>query len=249
MSASALARPVLAGRGFLPIVIGLALAFALLRALGTLGPASLRGLLPLGFVLMALTPWALLSPAGRREIGLRRPQGRGVWLPALGSGAAASLLCFGLGWALFDRGADHWFVTTAQAFRASVPLQASTPVLFLMFMLPAISFSPVGEEIFFRGLLQRSLETRWSARTSTWIECGFFGLVHLCHHGLVLGAAGWTLRPLSAPLWVLLMMLTARLFAALRERSGSLYPAMVAHASFNLTMSLCIFGLLWPPGG
>ena len=44
----------------------LALLFAAGRAFGVLGPANLRGLLPLGFVLMALIPWLLLDAEGRR---------------------------------------------------------------------------------------------------------------------------------------------------------------------------------------
>jgi membrane protease YdiL (CAAX protease family) len=70
-------------------------------------------------------------------------------------------------------------------------------------------------------------------------------VVHLCHHGLLLTAGGFTLRPLSGAVWVALMFLTALLFAYLRKRSGSLMPAIVAHAGFNLVMNLTIFGFLW----
>jgi uncharacterized protein len=40
-----------------------------------------------------------------------------------------------------------------------------------------VLFSPIGEEIFFRGVLQRALEQRFSVNTSTSIECAAFGLV------------------------------------------------------------------------
>jgi membrane protease YdiL (CAAX protease family) len=87
---------------------------------------------------------------------------------------------------------------------------------------------------------------RFSVRVSTWIECLAFGLVHLAHHGLIIAAAGVVLLPASAAVWVVLMVFTALLFAWLRKRSGSLYPAIAAHMAFNLTMAICIFLRLWP---
>ena len=37
----------------------------------------------------------------------------------------------------------------------------------------------------------------------------------------------------------------ALLFAYLRKASGSLLPAMAAHACFNLVMNITIFSFLW----
>ena len=91
----------------------------------------------------------------------------------------------------------------------------------------------------------RALEQRFSTRISTGLECAAFGLAHLFHHGLFVGATGWTMRPLSGGLWVLAMGLTAALFAALRRRSGSLVPAIAAHAAFNAAMNGVIFSILW----
>jgi len=39
----------------------------------------------------------------------------------------------------------------------------------------------------------------------------------------------------------------ALLFDYLRKASGSLVPALAAHASFTLVMNLTIFGFLWTP--
>lgn len=121
----------------------------------------------------------------------------------------------------------------------------STAKLYLVFTLPALVFSPIGEEIFFRGMLQRSLEEKMSGTASTSIECAAFGVVHLCHHGLAFGAAGVTIRPYSGFLWAFLMFCVALMFAVIRKRSGSLLPAMAAHAAFNMTMNFVIFAFLW----
>jgi len=87
------------------------------------------------------------------------------------------------------------------------------PAPYLIFTVPAVIFSPIGDEIFFRGLLQRALEEKPNVRT--------------------------------AALWVLLMSGVALLFARIRKRSGSLYPAMAAHAAFNAAMNAVILGCLW----
>jgi membrane protease YdiL (CAAX protease family) len=116
-----------------------------------------------------------------------------------------------------------------------------------VFTVPAILFSPIGEEIFFRGLLQHALERRFSPRASTIAECGAFAAIHLCHHGLFLTATGLALRPLSGAIWMLLMFGTAWMFAWLRQSTGSLLPAVVSHAVFNGVMNVTIFGWLWQP--
>jgi uncharacterized protein len=234
----------------LALVIALVLVFAAMRGLGMLGSASLRFLLPLSFVLMAATPWLLLSAHGRRQIGLSWPLGKGAFTRAAALGVTLGMvwaaLCFALGWALFGATADNWFVSVANNYRSIMDTRTfSQAKLHLIFTLPALIFSPIGEEIFFRGVLQRALEERLSRTRSTLIECLLFGVVHLCHHGLVRTAAGLSLLPLSGALWALLMAAAAGLFAWLRHKSGSLYPAMLSHAAFNLAMNLLIFSALW----
>ena len=230
----------------LALVLMLAAAFAAMRAGGVLGPPSLRWLLPVSFTVMALMPWLLMNAEGRRQIGLSRPDRAGAWLPAMAQGALASLACFAIGMALFGRGADNWFVSIANNYRGVMDTAGmSLLTLHLVFTLPALMFSPIAEEIFFRGILQRTLEQHVPERAATLIESAAFGAVHLCHHGLLLGAAGLGWMPLSGSLWMLLMFGTALLFARIRKRSGSLYPAMAAHAAFNLTMNAAIFAALW----
>lgn len=245
-AASGLWRPPIRPGLGLGLVLVCAASFACMRYIGMFGPTSLKWTLPLSFIIMALLPWIMLGIDGRRRIGLRRADAL-RWLPAaIVAGALASLACFVLGLLLFGHGADNWFVSVAANYRRVVDTTGmGAGTLHLVFTLPAALFSPIGEELFFRGTFQEALEQRFSARTSTAIESAAFGLVHLCHHGLLLGVAGLSLRPVSGTLWVLLMFLVAWMFAALRKRSGSLYPAMASHAAFNITMNLAIFSWLW----
>lgn len=212
------------------------------------GPRDVRWLLPLGFVVMAATPWLLLQREGRLQIGLRRPASTIWFWYAAAAGSLAALLCFAIGASLFGVSFDNWYVSIARNYRQTMDTSSfSLLQLHLVFTLPAMIFSPIGEELFFRGVLQTSLEQKWRHGIATSIECGVFGLVHLCHHGLAAGALGLTLRPISGAIWVVLMFGAAWLFATLRRRSGSLYPAIAAHMAFNLTMNVVIFAALWPP--
>lgn len=229
--------------------VAFALVFAAVRVIGTMGPNSLRWVMPLGFVLMAVLPFVLLDKSARREMGLKLPVRLGAYGIAIVTGAAAAFTCFAIGAALFGSGADHWFVSIANGYRRMMDTTGwDVTRLHLVFTLPAIVFSPIGEEIFFRGYLQHVLEQRFSARASTIAECAAFAVIHLCHHGLFLSAAGVGLRPVSGLVWMLLMFSTAMMFAWLRKRTGSLLPAILSHAVFNFVMNLTIFAFLWIPG-
>ena len=230
--------------------LGLALAvvFLFTRAAGTLGTAPLRWLLPVSFLAMGALPWLLLTAHGRRQIGLKAPNGSRFYAVGAATGALAATVCFFIGTALFGNSPDNWFVTIANSYRRTVDTTTFGPLqLYLVFTVPAIIFSPFGEEIFFRGFLQRTLEQRFPVWQSTVAEAGLFAVVHLCHHGLVLSASGFELLPASASMWVVLMFATALLFAWLRKASDSLAPAIVCHMFFNAAMNAFIFAALWPP--
>lgn len=241
-------RPALLTLSFPLLAMLLASAFIAMRAMGTLGPLGLFWMLPLSFCVMAALPWILLSPQGRRSIGLQAPSGKTPYRVAVACGVAAAFLCFALGMLLYGATPDNWFVSIAASFRRTAPTAGlNVWMLHLIITVPACIFSPIGEEIFFRGVLQNALEEKLSARSSTCIEAGLFGLAHLCHHGLSMTAAGLSLNAVSAAIWMMLMFATACLFAWLRRRHASLRPAMAAHAAFNLTINAAIFQFLWPP--
>lgn len=77
------------------------------------------------------------------------------------------------------------------------------------------------------------------------MQASLFALVHLCHHGILVSAAGVALQPVSGALWVAQMFLLSLLFAWLRRRSDSILPAIAAHAAFNAAMNHFIFTRLW----
>ncbi|MFC4929516.1 CPBP family intramembrane glutamic endopeptidase [Massilia sp. GCM10023247] len=230
-------------------IAGLTLAFVLAstiaRAAAMFGPASWRALFMVTCIAMAALPWVVLSRMGRRQVGLQRPRHL-AWLPwSLILGALAAGASFWLGLALYGAGPDHWFVSVARNYRGMPTAGWSLVQLHLAFTIVACLFSPIGEEIFFRGFLQKVLEDRHGRSRATFMEASLFALVHLCHHGILVSAAGVALQPVSGALWVAQMFLLSLLFAWLRRRSDSILPAILAHAAFNAAMNHAIFTRLW----
>jgi len=221
------------------------LLFAAIRGFGMLGPSSFRPLIPLGFVLMMALPFIFLTKAGRQQIGFVKSQRAGHYINAILFGIAAPSVCFVAGLLLFGAGPDNWFITIRNYYFAQVPSDGVPPTqLFFMVTIPAVIFSPIGEEIFFRGFLQEALSSQFSLKKSMVLESLLFGFVHIFHHGLVRVDGQIHFYFWSGMIWVFLMFCTAYGFAQLRKNSASILPAIVAHALFNLVMNVYIFSFL-----
>ena len=231
------------GLSFFAIGIVAGLFFAVIRAIGTIGPSAYRFVLPLGFIIMMLMPFLFMNKEGRKKIGLIKSNDAKYYLIAVAAGIALALFCYGMGWLLFGFSDDNWFISIKRSYFNAMDITGkSTILLFTIFTIPALLFSPVGEEIFFRGFLQEAIATKFSYRQSMIIDSLFFALIHLFHHGIIKGQAGQlNFYPLSGLLWVLLMFVTAMAFAILKKKSGSVYPAILSHAVFNVVMNGCIF--------
>jgi len=68
---------------------------------------------------------------------------------------------------LFGTSQNNWFISVANNYVNTLDTTGfSTARLHLTFTLPAVIFSPIGEEIFFRGVLQRTLEEYLSVTRS-----------------------------------------------------------------------------------
>jgi membrane protease YdiL (CAAX protease family) len=122
--------------------------------------------------------------------------------------------------------------------------QLPTIALIVMFTVPAMLFSPIGEEFFFRGMVHESVSSRWGEWIAMLVNGLAFSLIHFFHYGIAHDASGWRLRLLPGMLWGLLMMGTSWLFTLCRKRSGSIWPAVLGHSIFNLMMNLIIFLIL-----
>ncbi|MGH7279666.1 MAG: lysostaphin resistance A-like protein, partial [Candidatus Rokuibacteriota bacterium] len=169
----------------------------------------------------------LAAPAGLTlagALGLRVPAGR--WRQAL---LVAVLLCAAgiLGeWLLVLlgewRGVDsHW----TEWFDRD--LVWGTPLVTAMAILGAVVVAPVMEEIVFRGLVFGTLRRRLPWPAAALASATLFALAH------GYGALGF-----AAVLW------SGAVWAYAYERTGSLWPGILAHAANNAAATLTVIWLL-----
>lgn len=166
---------------------------------------------------------------------LRRPPGFGFTLPrnlqflalAVVAGLAAPLLG-----ALLTQLLAHGHAVTQniQQLGGSTPLGLRLPLVLVV-----VSVGPLVEELLFRGVLLSALLQRWHAGWAVAINSLAFALVHL--PGL---QYQWYALPELA--------LLALVLAWLRLRSGSIWPAVVAHSVNNLLAVAGWFVVLNLPG-
>lgn len=196
------------------------------------------------FVVMAITPFILLSKQGRTTIGITRIKSY-AWLTAsFVMGALLCALVFLIGSGLYGYGNSNWFVYISQSYGAIPESALGGPekwTYFLIFAAVGMTFSPIGEEFLYRGLIHRCFTNRFGENGASVIDSSAFALVHLAHFGIIFSAGGWEFLPVPALLWMTLMYMAGRLFYICRKKTGSVYGAVISHAGFNLAMTWFIF--------
>jgi membrane protease YdiL (CAAX protease family) len=121
-------------------------------------------------------------------------------------------------------------------------------VLFLIFTGPALIFSPVGEEVFCRGVIYGRVRASGDGGSSRQLAGAFtsaavFATIHLMHHGLVVADGVVGFRVASGAAWFVMMFVTSLLFSGVRSAGASIWLAVVSHAAFNLAMNAAIFAV------
>jgi membrane protease YdiL (CAAX protease family) len=220
---------------------------AAVRYYAVVGPPQARILFLVHCLAMWALPFLLLTRQGRREIGLRK-KGNTPFALALCAlaGASCGFAIYAAGMAIYGVSPDNWCVSIYDSFQLA-QLRAVMPpaAIFAVMVLPAMILTPIGEELLFRGLIQQSFARRWNAFFAAVVNGLAFGLIHLHVHGLWHDAAGFHLRLVSGALMVLLLAGVSAVFTLCRLRTGSMYAAMIAHATCNLAMIGAIF--FYPP--
>jgi membrane protease YdiL (CAAX protease family) len=225
--------------------LALFLILAGMRCRGLFGPTDTRMLVMLNFLLMWFLPFVFYSRSGRTAMGLNRIQHlrwlyRGTFLAAV-----ASLIIFFIGYELYGFGADNLYISLRDSFDIDTALkQLPRLQLFLLYTIPAIIFSPIGEEFFFRGMIHTAVKKRLGVRPATVANAAAFSGVHLLHHGIRWTSTGLNITWASGTLWFMMMMGLSWFLTQCREQGDSIWPAVAAHAAFNLVTNVTIFCVL-----
>ncbi|MGB3183611.1 MAG: type II CAAX endopeptidase family protein [Cyclobacteriaceae bacterium] len=192
------------------------------------------------FIVMAALPFILLTREGRRAIGIRKPS---RWSGLLVGIVLGSGICLVLYLASLPFSSLTWFEYVSGTY-AGLPdpmPDSERLVYFMIFSGVSMTFSPIGEELFYRGLVHENFRISWGERAASLTDSAAFALVHLAHFGIVYTAGEWSFLPLPSLVWVGLLFVACLLFNYSRRLSGSILGAILSHAAFNLAMNYVIF--------
>ncbi len=199
-------------------------------------------------ILSAIIPIMLLNKSGLQEIGVRRPKNLGSIILAFIIGLALSSLLFYLGKLLYGTSYENWYSYIGRSYNIDPDLTSDAKrTLFFIMAGTAMIFSPMGEELFFRGIVHSSFKKSWGESRASILDASAFSITHVAHFGFVFVQGRWAFLFVPTIIWVLSMFLVSLIFIYLKNKSVSLWGAIICHAAFNLGMVYFIFYHL-PPG-
>ncbi|CAN5191967.1 hypothetical protein BH11BAC6_BH11BAC6_08090 [soil metagenome] len=193
----------------------------------------------------ALAPFIFLTKYGRRQIGITKPKKYSWLLVAFVGGLAFSFLLYYLGHSLYGNNVENWDSYIGKSYKIPATInEHDKTIFFVVVVLTGMTFSPIGEELFFRGIVHASFAKSIGEKHASVVDSSAFALTHISHFGLVFINNQWNFLAMPALIWVLSMFLVSVMFFIFKRYSGSILGAMICHAAFNLGMIYCIFYLL-----
>jgi uncharacterized protein len=203
------------------------------------------GAIGLIMTISALAPFIFLSKYGRKEIGITKPKNFNGLLIAFVCGLIFSFFLYFLGQTLYGNAYENWYAYIGKSYKIPTNIsQDDKKILFAIMAFTGMTFSPIGEEFFFRGIVHSSFAKSIGAKKASIIDSSAFALTHISHFGLVFIYDKWHFFIIPTIIWTFSMFLVSILFFACKRHSGSILGAIICHASFNLGMTYCIFYLL-----
>lgn len=193
----------------------------------------------------AIAPFIFLSNYGRKAIGLVKPKNY-IWLIfAFVLGLIFSVVLYFFGEFMYQKSFENWYVYIAKSY--NIPAGINPDDKLIMFLIMAVTgmiFSPIGEELFFRGIVHSSFAKSFGDIKASFLDSLAFALTHISHFGLVFINNEWQFFTIPTLIWVISMFLVSILFYLSRRKTGSLLGSVICHSAFNLGMIYCIFYLL-----
>ena len=193
----------------------------------------------------ALAPFIFLTRHGRTQIGLTKTKKYGWLLLAFISGLVFSLLLYYVGLALYGSTYGNWYNYIGRSYKIPAGInEHNKAILFTVVAFTGMIFSPVGEELFFRGIVHAAFEKSMGHKKAAIADSTAFALTHISHFGLVFINQRWNFLLIPTLIWVIEMFLASVLFFIFKTKSHSILGAIICHAAFNLGMTYCIFYML-----
>ena len=168
-----------------------------------------------------------------RKIGITKPTKYNWLLIAFVFGLIASILLYFLGHALYGNSYQNWYTYIGKSYKIPKGINpGDKKILFAIMAFTGMLFSPVGEELFFRGIVHSSFAKSIGDKKASIVDSLAFSLTHISHFGLVFINSKWSFFTVPTLLWVTGMFLVSILFFTCRKKSNSLLGAIICHAAF-----------------
>lgn len=196
------------------------------------------------FVVMWFIPLILLTREGRKGIGIKKPTNKKWLVYSILLGAVSSFAVYMLFFLFYANTVENAYVYIGGASGGGLTDQTRF-VYFLIYAVVGMTFSPIGEEFVYRGVIHGAFVSKCGENRASIIDSLAFGLTHIAHFGVVFVAGGWTFFAIPTILWVVAMFCVSRLFFICKRKSGSLLGAILAHAAYNIMMGFVIFYIIY----
>jgi len=195
------------------------------------------------FFMMWFTPLIFLTKNGRRSIGIKKPDNYYWLFYSFIAGIGICTIMYFVGMWLFKVTYSNWFVYIAKSYHVAGTVFNDKQRLtyFLIYSFTGMTFSPLGEELFYRGIVHGSFAVNFGEKKASIADSLAFAFTHLAHFGLVYIFGSWKFLFVPALLWVFFMFLSSQIFFQCKEKTGSILGAIISHAGFNLAMMYFIF--------
>lgn len=200
------------------ILLSLVLGAAVVVAFSPEGPESAT---PFVTAMALFTGQALMAlPVFIHFLIRKKPLLRSLRIRAVSGSTLFNTVIFGLGLLVvydeIDRILSKFIAPPESMFDLSPYLTMSAPFTAIMLILTMVVFAPVGEEIVFRGFLQRVLEKAWKDPTrAVLITSMFFSIIHL------------------NPYWLIQIYLWGVVLGYLTYQTRSIIPGIILHGMNN----------------
>jgi uncharacterized protein len=200
------------------------------------------GYISLIMIISAIAPFIFLSKYGRQKIGIKKPKNYQRLIYSFVIGVVISSLLFGLASLLYADTFNNWYYYIGKSYKLAENLSnQDKQIYFIIYSIISMTFSPIGEELFFRGIVHESFAVKFGETKASIIDSLAFALTHLSHFGIVYLFGEWKFLPIPSILWVTGMFLTSIIFFQCKKYADSILGAIACHAGFNLAMTYFIF--------
>jgi membrane protease YdiL (CAAX protease family) len=102
------------------------------------------------------------------------------------------------------------------------------------------TISPLAEELFFRGVLLKSFEGKFSVLLANILQAFLFGLIHLAYFWITLFDISLIITAVP------LMTLGGVIYGWVAQRTNSVFSSIVVHAFCNFVLTLFVFAFIIP---